>query len=375
MVTSKPRPEPTPGPASTTGRAPSAPFVQGGLISELNERSRDVFRQVVDAYLETGDPIGSQAIAARLASPLSSATIRNTMAELQEAGLLYAPHTSAGRLPTERGLRLFVDGLMEVGSLGKEERASIESECAARGMQTEQVLRHATGILSQLSHCAGLVLAPKAEKPLRQIDFVSLGPGEALVVMVFQNGLVENRVINTPKGMPAAALVEAGNYLSSRLAGRTLSEARDVILDEIAEERAHLDKLTAAVVQEGLAMRTGDDDDSYLIVRGQSHLLSDIHAVDQLERIRDLFEVLETKRDFVTLLDETHRGDGVQIFIGSENPLFQNAGCSMIVAPFSQGNENLVGAIGVIGPTRLNYSRIIPMVDFTAKVVNKVMGN
>ena len=365
-------------PASGGGAGGAAAGPAAGrtaLISDLSERSREVFRHIVDLYLETGEAIGSGTLARRLPESLSSATIRNTMAELQEMGLLYAPHTSAGRLPTERGLRLFVDGLMEVGRLSSEERDRIESECVAKGLTPAQVMEHATRALSDLSRCAGVVLAPKAEKPLKQIEFVNLGPGQALVVMVFENGLVENRVAHVPLGMPLSALTEAGNYLSARLTGRTLREGRVTILDEIEAQRAHLDTLTAAVVQEGLAMRSGDGDDDYLIVRGQSNLLHDIRAVEQLERIREIFSALEAKKEFVSLLDATQQAEGVQIFIGAENPLFANAGCSMIVAPFGKSSEKIVGAIGVIGPTRLNYSRIIPMVDYTAKVIEKVIGS
>jgi heat-inducible transcriptional repressor len=297
------------------------------------------------------------------------------MAELQNMGLLYAPHTSAGRLPTDRGLRLFVDGLMEVGRLSSEERETIESECAAKGLSAEQVLEHASRVVSSLSRCAGLVLAPKTEKPLRHIEFVNLGPGRALVVMVFESGLVENRIINVPPGLPPSSLVEASNYLSTRLAGKTLESGRATILEEIEQQRGELDALTASVVQAGLATHVGDAGEGYLIVHGQSNLLTDIRAIEQLENIRLLFEILETKRDFVSLLDATQHGDGVQIFIGSENPLFAHAGCSMIVAPFGKSHEKIVGAIGVIGPMRINYSRIIPMVDYTAKVVEKVIGS
>lgn len=343
-------------------------------IGELNERSREIFRHVVDAYVETGEPIGSRTLSRRLSSNLSPATIRNVMADLEEAGLLFAPHTSAGRLPTEYGLRLFVSGLLEIGALGPDEREQIDLRCRAAGRSLEQMLSEATTMLSGLSHCAGLVLAPKTESALKHIEFVNLGPGRALVVMVTEAGVVENRLIEVPPGLPLSALQEATNYLSARLAGRTLEEAREAVLEELESRRAQLDELSARVVQEGLATWSGTKSDGALIVRGQANLLQDVHAIEDLERIRHLFDALETREQMLRLLDLVTTAEGVQIFIGSENKLFSSAGCSLIVAPYQNSREEIVGAIGVIGPTRINYARIIPLVDYTAKVIGRLIG-
>lgn len=346
----------------------------GGAVSQLNERSRDIFRHLVDAYVETGAPTGSRTLSRRLKEHLSPATIRNVMAELEEAGLLYAPHPSAGRLPTDAGLRLFVNGLLEIGRLTPDERANIEAMCSAHGKSLAEALEEASSALSGLSGCASLVFAPKTDASLRHIEFVNLGPGRVLVVLVTERGIVENRVIDIPLGMPPSALVRASNYLSARLVGRTLQEARDAIQSELTEHRAELDTLTTSVVEAGLATWAEGPQGGSLIVRGQANLLDDVTAVEDLERIRALFEALETKELMTRLLDRSQNADGVEIFIGSENNLFALSGCSMVVAPLRGGGGKLVGAVGVVGPTHLNYARIIPMVDYTAQVVGRLLG-
>jgi heat-inducible transcriptional repressor len=345
--------------------------------TELNGRSREIFRHIVEAYVETGEPIGSRTLSRKLGMTLSPATIRNVMADLEESGLLAAPHTSAGRVPTELGLQLFVHGLLEVGSLSAAERANIDARCAASGRSITQVLEEAIGTLSGLSRCAGLVMAPKLETPLKHIEFVNLGPGRALVVMVTADGTVENRIIDVPVGVLPASLIMAGNYLNSRLVGRTVEEARLEIAEEMAEQRAQLDELTARVVASGMAVWSGPPGglkDGYLIVRGQANLLGDQPEAEDLERIRSLFSALEAKEGMVRLLDATNKADGVQIYIGAESNLFSLAGCSVIIAPYTNTRQQVVGAIGVIGPTRINYARIIPMVDYTAKVIGRMMG-
>jgi heat-inducible transcriptional repressor len=344
------------------------------MLNELNERARDVLRRLVESYMETGQPVGSRTLSRRLAVPLSPATIRNVMADLEEAGLLYAPHTSAGRLPTQLGLRLYVDGLLEVGELTEVERASIDGKCVAGGHTLDELLNEAGETLSGLSRCASLVLAPKSDMPFRQVEFVSLGPGRALVVMVTESGLVENRVIDVPAGMTQSHLVEATNYLNARLAGHTLGEAIAQIRAELESQRARLDALTAKVVEAGIATWSGQDRSGTLIVRGEANLLDDLTVVEDLERIRALHETLESRSGLVSLLESARDADGVKIFIGAENKLFGNTECSAIVAPFRGNDARFIGAIGVIGPTRLNYARIIPMVNHTAEVVGRLLG-
>lgn len=345
------------------------------MIVELNDRSREVFRKIVDAYVETGAAIGSRTLADRLSEHLSPASIRNVMAELETSGLLYSPHVSAGRLPTEAGLRYFVDGLLEVGNLTESERADINARCVAAGLSPEEALAQATQTLAGLSQCTGLVVAPKTDAPLRHAEFVPLSPGRALVILVNADGMVENRIIDTPPDLPLSALTQATNYLSTRLSGRTLSDARGEILAELETRRSELDELTARVVEDGLAIWSEGDGRDILIVRGQANLLDDVNAAEDLERIRELFDVLETRTELARVLELAEVGEGVKIYIGSENQLFNMTGCSLIVAPYSdERGDGVVGAIGVIGPTRLNYARIIPMVDYTAKLVGRLIG-
>ncbi len=346
------------------------PSPSSGLIAALNERSKTIFRAIVEAYVETGAPVGSRTLSRRIGLDLSPATVRNVMADLEDLGLLFAPHTSAGRLPTEQGLRLFVDGILEQGNITTDERTQIDGLCAAANRTPNDILNEATGALSGLSRCAGLVLAPKMEEPLKHIEFVALGPGRALVVLVTASGNVENRIIDLPIGLPASSLVEASNYLAAHLVGRTLAEAEAEIQRELETHKSELDNLTQRLVETGLAVWSdGNGRDGALILRGQAQLLENITAVADLERVRLLFQALETKESLLRLLDLADVAEGVQIFIGAENELFGMAGCSLVLAPYSNASRQIVGAIGVIGPTRINYARIIPMVDYTSKVI------
>jgi heat-inducible transcriptional repressor len=344
-------------------------------ISKLNDRSRTVLRKIVESYLVTGEPVGSRNLSRVLPMTLSPASIRNVMSDLEHCGLIYAPHTSAGRLPTESGLRLFVDGLLEVGNLTAEERSQIEAQISVqRTKSLEQVLGEASEIMSGLSHCAGVVLAEKQDDRLKHIEFVPLEPGKGLVVLVGEDNTVENRIIDLPAGLPPSALTEAANYLNSRIRGLRIAEALAKVEAELRAAKAELDALTQKVIKAGLAEWSGSlNDRQSLIVRGQANLLKDLTAVEDLERIRQLFDDLEQKRELVQILGLAERAEGVRIFIGSENKLFSLSGSSLIVAPFQDRQRKVVGVLGVIGPTRINYARIIPMVDYTAKLVGRLL--
>ena len=348
------------------------------MITELNARSREILRLIVDAYVATGEPVGSRSIARQLGMKLSPATVRNVMSDLEEAGLLYAPHTSAGRLPTDAGLRMFVNGLMEIGNLASHERDDLDRRFAGTATSLEGLLEQASEALSGLTGCASLVLAPKTESPLKHIEFVSLSPGRALVVLVTENGIVENRIIQTPEQLSPSGLVQATNFLAQRLVGRTVKEAYDEIMTELEQNRAELDQLTQSVVASGLATWAGDAKagalNGSLIVRGQANLLEDVSALTDLERIRSLFATLETKQEMLKLLSLTDTAEGVQIFIGADNQLFNLAGISVVVDSFHSSSDQVIGAIGVIGPSRMNYARIIPMVDYTAKLIGRLLG-
>ena len=346
-------------------------------LSQMTDRSREIFRQIVDSYLASGEPVGSRQLSRLLPMTLSPASIRNVMQDLEELGLVYAPHTSAGRLPTELGLRFYVDSMLQIGDLADVERARInaEVEAASRDHDVEGVLAEATSLISGLARVAGVVVATKDNVRLKQIDFVRLEPGRALAILVAEDGTVENRVIPVPRDLPASALIEAANYLNARISGRTLAEARAGIEASRHAAQRELDELTARLVEAGLASWAGAiGDHRQLIVRGQSHLLEDLTAVADLERIRLLSADLETKTDVIDLLERAEQGEGVRIFIGSENKLFSLSGSSLIAAPIRDGQRRIIGALGVIGPTRINYARIVPMVDYTAKVVARVIG-
>ena len=344
----------------------------------LDLRSRDIFRRLVETYLDTGEPVGSRTISRILPGTLSPASVRNVMMDLEDAGLLYSPHTSAGRVPTQAGLRFFVDALLEVGSLNAAERAQIDAQMAAanRPRRVEDVLGEATTLLSGLSHCAGVVVAPKSNARLKHIEFVSLGPGRALVILVGEDGTVENRAIDVPAGLPPSTLVRATNYLSARLQGKTIGELQKVIGEELKTLRGEVDELSAKVIEAGIATWSGaaNADDRTLIVKGQANLIDNTTAVEELERIRKLFDDIENKKELVQLLGLAEAGEGLRIFIGSENKLFSLSGSSLIVAPYRNSEEKIVGALGIIGPTRLNYARIIPMVDYTARAIGRLIS-
>ena len=345
-------------------------------LAALNERSREIFRQIVESYLATGEPVGSRNLSRLLPITLSPASVRNVMSDLEQLGLIFAPHTSAGRLPTEIGLRFFVDALMQVGDLSEQDRRSIEAQVA--GAHTtksiEAVLTEASQMLSGLTRSAGVVLTAKANVRLKHIEFVRLEPERALAVLVAEDGQVENRVLNVPAGLPTSSLTEAANFLNARIRGKTLADLQAEIEKAVAEGQAELDQLTQKIIATGLASWSGgESDERQLIVRGHANLLEDLRALEDLERVRSLFDALETKRGVIDLLGRAERAEGVRIFIGSENKLFSLSGSSTIVAPYRDGKGRIVGVIGVIGPTRLNYARVIPMVDYTARVVSRLL--
>jgi len=358
---------------------PPKPFPDERLtgIAGLDQRSRDIFRRLVDTYLETGEPVGSRTISRILPQNLSPASVRNVMMDLEDAGLIFSPHTSAGRVPTEQGLRFFVDAVMEVGAMPTAERARIDAQIAASNRQrrVEDVLGEATMLLSGLSHCAGVIVAPKMNARLKHIEFVNLGPGRALVILVGEDGSVENRVIQVPRGLPPSTFAQASNYLSTRFQGKTIDEVQRFVRDEMQALRRELDEISARIVEAGIGQWSGEAelDDKTLIVRGQANLIENATAAADLERIRKLFEDIENKKELVQLLGAAEQGEGVRIFIGSENRLFSLSGSSIIVTPFRNAEEKIVGVMGIIGPTRMNYARIIPMVDYTAKAIGRLL--
>jgi heat-inducible transcriptional repressor len=343
-------------------------------LTDLDARARDIFRRVVESYLETGEPVGSRTIS-RGGVQLSPASIRNTMQDLTQLGLLGAPHVSAGRLPTHAGLRLFVDGLLEVGDVAEDERRSIDARLRAHGRNYEDALNEASAILSGLAGGAAMVVTPTRDAGVKHVEFVALGAERTLAIMVFEDGTVENRLIRLPAGVTPSALQEASNFLNSRLRGRTLVEARVDLRTELDGARRELDETAARLVEDGMAAWSGGAaEDRSLIVRGRANLLESRETVEDLERVRSLFEDLEQKEQLIQLLDGVRDGEGVRIFIGAETRLFSLSGSAVIAAPYMTGSQRVLGAIGVIGPARLNYARIIPLVDYTARVLGQVMN-
>ena len=346
--------------------------MQSPSVAELDDRAREVFRQVVDAYLASGAPVGSRTLAKLGALGLSPASIRNTMQDLEELGLLAAPHTSAGRLPTQLGLRIFVDGMLQASEPSDDERAAIEAGISEDRTGIEEALSRTTAVLSGLSQCAGLVLVAKRELTIRQMSFVPLSPGRAMVVLVGSDGSVENRLVALPEGLSPMALEAAANFINARLAGLTLAEASDRLAAEVASTRAQLDAMTATAVTTGLAAWSSDGAARpVLIVRGQANLVEP--SVD-LERVRQLLDDLEDKEELVRLLELARGAEATKIFIGAESQLFSLSGSSVIAAPYRGPGGKVVGVVGVIGPTRLNYARVIPMVDFTARTLSRLVA-
>ncbi|NAZ37761.1 heat-inducible transcriptional repressor HrcA [Rubellimicrobium sp. CFH 75288] len=356
-----------------------------GLIEEMNERSREVFRRVVEAYLETGQPVGSRTLTRSMSEPVSAATIRNVMQDLEEMGLLGHPHVSAGRMPTQAGLRLFVDGLLEVGPLEGEDRARIESTLAAAlppgraGADIPAALDRVGAALSALTRGASLVLAPKRDAaPIRHVEFVPLAPGRALLVLVFADGHVENRVFSPPPGQTPSSMREAANFVNAFAEGRTLPELRAALAAAAEQRRREVDGLARELVESGLAAWVEEDGagsaTGRLIVRGTANLLSSPEAQADLERLGTLMDDLERKSDIVRFLELAEAAEGVRVFIGSENPLFSLAGSSLVVSPYMNAERTVVGAVAVLGPTRLNYGRIVPLVDYTAQLVGRLLS-
>ena len=342
-------------------------------LAELDERAREIFRRIVETYLETGEPVGSRTVS-KGGVQLSPASIRNTMQDLTQMGLLSAPHTSAGRLPTHAGLRLFVDGLLEIGDLSEEERRQIESRLAGRGRSLQEALDEASNLLSGLTGGAGVVVTPVRDLGVKHVEFVPLGEDQALAVLVFGDGGVENRLMRLQPGVTPSTLQEAANFLNARLRGRTLGDAKTEMRGELERARRQLDETAARLVEDGLAAWSGGEGaERALIVRGRARLLDDPSAFEDLERVRMLFDDLEQKGQLISLLDDVREAQGVRIFIGTETRLFSLSGSAVIAAPYMTGRHRVMGAIGVIGPARLNYARVIPLVDYTARVLGRML--
>jgi len=346
------------------------------ILTEMNDRSREVFQRVVEGYLQSGGPVGSRTLTQSLSENLSAATVRNVMQDLEYLGLLDSPHVSSGRIPTQMGLRMFVDGLLEVDGLAITDREKLDGTLSENPKDISATLDKIGSALSGITQGASLVLSPKQESEIEHVEFVSLAHDRALVVLVFSNGHVENRLFKPPLGQTPSSLKEAANFLNSIMQGRTLSQAKEIIQKEISIRRQELDSLAAELVENGIVFwEAKGERQERLIVRGRANLLENEAEEEELERIRLLFNDLERKQDIAEFLDLTEQSDGVRIFIGSENKLFSLSGSSLVVSPYMNSDKKVIGAVGVIGPTRLNYGRIVPIVDYTAQLVGKLISD
>ena len=346
------------------------------ILEELNNRSREVFRRVVEGYLTDGEPVGSRTLSREFSEDISAATIRNVMQDLEFLGLLGSPHTSAGRIPTQLGLRMFVDGILEVSEVDKNDRKKIDKIVSDETNQVEDILDDISTTLSGVTQGASLVLTPKREAPIKHVEFLPLSTSQALVVLVFADGHVENRLFKPPPGQTPSSMKEAANFLNAIMEGNTLSEAKKLIKNEIDFRRQELDTLARDLVKSGLALwEDTEERHERLIVKGRANLLNESSQQEDLDRIKNLFDDLERKRDIADFLELTEKGEGVRIFIGSENKLFSLTGSSLVVSPYMNSDRKIIGAVGVIGPTRLNYGRIVPVVDYTAQLVGKMVSD
>ena len=344
------------------------------LYLELSERSKQIFKQVVESYLKTGEPVGSETILKNVGINISSASIRSILVELQKEGLLYAPHISSGRLPTKEGLKFFVDGLLEFGRLSKEEQENIKNACQSKATSFQDILDKASQTIAGLSNCASIVVAPKFQNRIKHIEFIRLNTNQIMSIIANENGLVENRILESNRNYSDSILKQVSNYLNSKFSGKTIAELKIIISNEISNSKHELDLLSKKLIEDGIVKIAPNSETPYIFLHGQSSLLEDEIVSKDLDQIRNLFDDIENKTNFIDILDNTSKAQGLQIFIGSKNFLFKHSGLSMIMAPYKNKEEQIIGAIGVVGPTRLNYAKIVQLVDYTSKIVGKVLS-
>ena len=343
------------------------------LYAELNNRSKQIFKSVVETYLETGTPSGSETILKRGDINISSSSIRAILSNLQKEGLLFAPHTSAGRLPTDKGMRFFVDGLLEFGRISKSEKESIKQQCLSKGKSYQEVLDEASKTISGLSNYAGIVIAPKYQKKIKHLEFIRLNKTQIMSIIAYENGEIENRIINDQGKHNSSMLQQTSNYLNSKFHNKNINEIKEIIEKEVLYSKSKLESLSSKLVKQGILENSPNFNSPYIFLHGQSNLLKDEMISKDLDEIRNLFDEIENKTTFINILENAGRAKGVQIFIGSKNFLFKHSGLSMVMAPYKNNEQEIIGAIGVVGPTRLNYAKIVPLVDYTSKIIGKVI--
>tara|TARA_Y100001970_G_scaffold166315_1_gene203401 strand:- start:99 stop:1145 length:1047 start_codon:yes stop_codon:yes gene_type:complete len=347
--------------------------MKSNLYLELTDRTKQIFKTVVESYLETGSPSGSETVLKKTGLDISSASVRNILSNLQKEGLLFSPHTSAGRVPTEKGMRFFVDGLLEFGRISKSEKENIEQLSSSKSKSYQEVLDEASRAISGLSNYAGIVIAPKYQKNLKHLEFIRLNQTQVMSILAYENGEIENRIIEDRGRFTNSQLLQTSNYLSDKFKNKNINEIKKIIEDEITNTRSSLEQISRKLVEKGIVEIEPKINNPYIFLHGQSKLLKDEIISKDLDEIRQLFDEIENKTTFIDILENAGKAKGVQIFIGSKNFLFKHSGLSMVMAPYKNREQKIVGAIGVVGPTRLNYSKIVPLVDYTSKVIGKVV--
>ena len=336
----------------------------------LDPRARHLLRTLIARYIRDGEPIGSQTLARHAGLDVSPATIRNILADLEDVGLLAAPHTSAGRVPTAQGYRLFVDSLLQVQPLGEGEVARLRSELPA-GVGTQSLLGSASELVSAMTHFVGVVSVPRREQfAFRRIDFVPLDGQRVLAIVVFADSDVQNRILHTRRAYDPDELERVASYLNTHYAGRPLAEARALLVDELRRARDEMEALMAQALELADQAMAADAED--MLVAGQTRLIG-VQDLSDLDRLRELFEAFASKREMLQLLERTLRAPGVRIFIGEETGMASLDGVSLVTAPYGAGGRTL-GVLGVIGPTRMAYERVIPVVQATADVLSQALG-
>ena len=347
--------------------------MKSNLYIELTDRTKQIFKTVVETYLETGSPSGSETVLKKAGLDISSASVRSILSNLQKEGLLFSPHTSAGRVPTEKGMRFFVDGLLEFGRISKSEKENIEQLSSSKSKSYQEVLDEASRSISGLSNYAGIVIAPKYQKNLKHLEFIRLNNTQIMSILAYENGEIENRIIEDSGKFTNSQLLQTSNYLSEKFKNKNISEIKKIIESEIMSTRSNLEKISKKLVKKGIVEIEPKMNNPYIFLHGQSKLLKDEIISKDLDQIRQLFDDIENKSTFIDILENAGKAKGVQIFIGSKNFLFKHSGLSMVMAPYKNKEQEIVGAIGVVGPTRLNYSKIVPLVDYTSKIIGKVI--
>ena len=347
--------------------------MKNNLYTELSERTKQIFKSVVESYLETGSPSGSETVLKRAGLDISSASVRTILSNLQKEGLLFSPHTSAGRIPTDKGMRFFVDGLLEFGRISKSDKENIKQQCSTKGKSYEEVLDEASRAISGLSNHAGIVIAPKFQKNLKHLEFIRLNKTQLMLILAYENGEVENRIIEDNGKYNNSLLVQASNYLTSKFTNKNISQIKKLLQTDIKKSQNQLEIISSNLVNKGIIENPPNIKNPYIFLHGQSNLLNDEIISKDLDHIRNLFDDIERKSSFVDILENAGKAKGVQIFIGSKNFLFKHSGLSMVMAPYKNNDQEIIGAIGVVGPTRLNYSKIVPLVDYTSKIIGKVI--